>query len=54
MFSRTATIKSTSAYCDKILRLKQELFTADTVLIGADIFISIVIWIYQKMFTVTF
>lgn len=35
MFSRTATIKSTSAYCDKILRLKQELSTADTVLIGA-------------------
>lgn len=35
MFSRTATIKSTGAYCDKILRLKQELSTADAVLIGA-------------------
>lgn len=35
MFSRTATIKSTSAYCDKILRLKQELSTADAILIGA-------------------
>lgn len=36
MFSRTATIKSTGAYCDKILRLKQELSTADAVLIGAE------------------
>lgn len=35
MFSRTATIKSTSVYCDKILLLKQELSTADTVIIGA-------------------
>ena len=35
MFSKTAIMKSTDAYCDKISRLKQELNTADAVVIGA-------------------
>lgn len=35
MFSKTATSKSTSACCDNIARLKQELETADAVVIGA-------------------
>lgn len=35
MFLRTATAKSTNACCDKISRLKQELETADAVVIGA-------------------
>ena len=35
MFSRTETMKSTSACCDNIARLKQELDTADAVVIGA-------------------
>ena len=35
MFSRIETMKSTSACCDKIARLKQELDTADAVVIGA-------------------
>ena len=35
MSLRTATMKSTSACCDKISRLKQELDTADAVVIGA-------------------
>ena len=35
MFSKTAIMKSTDACCDKISRLKQELNTADAVVIGA-------------------
>lgn len=35
MFSRTATMQSTSAYCNNIMRLKEELDTADAVVIGA-------------------
>ena len=35
MFLRTATAKSTNAGCDKISRLRQELETADAVVIGA-------------------
>ena len=35
MFSRTATMKSTSACCNNIMRLKEELDTADAVVIGA-------------------
>ena len=35
MFLRTATAKSTNACYDKISRLKQELETADAVVIGA-------------------
>ena len=35
MFSKTAIMKSTGACCDKISRLKQELNTADAVVIGA-------------------
>ena len=35
MFSKAATMKSTSAYCDKISRLNRELAIADAVLIGA-------------------
>ena len=35
MFSRTATMKSTNACCDKISRLKHELEDADAVIIGA-------------------
>ena len=35
MFSRTAIMKSTNAYSNKISRLKQELHTADAVVIGA-------------------
>ena len=35
MFSKTATTKSTNACCDKISRLRQELETADAVVIGA-------------------
>lgn len=35
MFLRTATTKSTNACYDKISRLKQELETADAVVIGA-------------------
>ena len=35
MFSRTETMKSTSVCCDNIVRLKQELDTADAVVIGA-------------------
>lgn len=35
MFSRTETMKSTSACCDNIARLKQGLDTADAVVIGA-------------------
>ena len=43
MFSRTATVKSTSACCDNLSRLKQELHTADAVVIGAGsgLFISV-------------
>ena len=35
MCSKTKTMKSTSAYCNEIERLKQELATADAILIGA-------------------
>lgn len=35
MFSRITTIKSTTACCDNIMRLKEELDTADAVVIGA-------------------
>ena len=35
MFSRTATMKSTTACCDNLTRLKEELDTADAVVIGA-------------------
>ena len=35
MFSKTTIMKSTGACCDKIFRLKQELNTADAVVIGA-------------------
>lgn len=35
MFSRTATMQSTSACCNNIMRLKEELDTADAVVIGA-------------------
>ena len=35
MFSKTTIMKSTDACCDKISRLKQELNTADAVVIGA-------------------
>ena len=35
MFSRTSTIKSTNACCDKIARLKHIFDTADAVIIGA-------------------
>ena len=35
MFSKAATMKSISAYCDKISRLNRELAIADAVLIGA-------------------
>ena len=35
MFLRTATMKSTDASCDNIARLRQELDTADAVVIGA-------------------
>ena len=35
MFSKTETTKSTSGCCDNIARLKQELDTADAVVIGA-------------------
>ena len=35
MCSKTATMKSTSAYCDQIKRLKQALDTAAAVVIGA-------------------
>ncbi len=35
MFLRTATIKSTNAYCDNMEQLRQELHAADAVVIGA-------------------
>ena len=35
MFSRTATTKSTKSCCDPLQRLKQEIQTADAILIGA-------------------
>lgn len=35
MFSRTPTIKSTNICCDNLSRFKQELTTADAVVIGA-------------------
>lgn len=35
MFSKTTTTKSTSDFCDNIARLRQELDTADAVVIGA-------------------
>ncbi len=35
MFSKTATMKSTNAFYDKISRLKHELDTADAIIIGA-------------------
>ncbi|MCD7755869.1 MAG: Sir2 silent information regulator family NAD-dependent deacetylase [Firmicutes bacterium] len=35
MFSRISTYKSTETYCDKIIRLKNELETADAIIIGA-------------------
>ena len=35
MFLRTATMKSTNAYCDNMERIRQELHAADAVVIGA-------------------
>ena len=35
MFSKTVTMKSIDDYCDKIQRLRQEISTADAILIGA-------------------
>lgn len=35
MFSRTATKRSTGAFCDDLTRLRQELAAADAVLVGA-------------------
>ena len=35
MFLKTVTTRSTKNYCDNLSRLKQELLTADAIVIGA-------------------